>query len=231
MTSTELARLDGTPQAVTLFGTDDPETFLARAGKTAEALSKMLRAKQLTMKIQGRDYVRVEGWTALGSMLGVFAVCEWTRRLEYDGDSGWEARVTAVTRQGDLIGAAEASCMRSEKNWGNRDDYALRSMAQTRATSKALRQPLGFVVSMAGYESTPAEEMPVEGFASPASGPKATKAQIADVQALIALAIESGMDKDKIADGMVAEYGTAEPSELSKSQATNFLARLKARAG
>jgi hypothetical protein len=35
-------------------------------------------------------------------------------------------------------------------------------MAQTRATSKALRQPLGFVVTLAGFNATPAEEMPRE---------------------------------------------------------------------
>jgi hypothetical protein len=33
-------------------------------------------------------------------------------------------------------------------------------MAQTRATAKALRLPLGFIVSSAGNEATPAEEMP-----------------------------------------------------------------------
>jgi hypothetical protein len=33
-------------------------------------------------------------------------------------------------------------------------------MAQTRATSKALRVPLGFIVVLAGYEATPEEEMP-----------------------------------------------------------------------
>ena len=33
-------------------------------------------------------------------------------------------------------------------------------MAQTRATSKALRLPLGFVMTLAGLEATPAEEMP-----------------------------------------------------------------------
>ena len=49
--------------------------------------------------------------------------------------------------------------MRSEKSWAGRDDFALRSMAQTRATSKALRMPLGFVVTLAGYLATPAEEM------------------------------------------------------------------------
>jgi hypothetical protein len=89
-------------------------------------------------------------------MLGVFPVCVWTRQME----DGWEARVEARTRAGEIVGAAEAECLRSEKTWANRDDYALRSMAQTRATSKALRQPLGFVMQLAGFNPTPAEEMP-----------------------------------------------------------------------
>jgi hypothetical protein len=33
-------------------------------------------------------------------------------------------------------------------------------MAQTRATSKALSGPLRFVMTLAGYEATPADEMP-----------------------------------------------------------------------
>jgi hypothetical protein len=75
---------------------------------------------------------------------------------------------------GQVVGAAEAECLRSERTWKGRDDYALRSMAQTRAVSKALRGPLGFVVTLAGYEATPAEEMPAEGFSQPdrVEGPK-----------------------------------------------------------
>ena len=56
-----------------------------------------------------------------------------------------------------------------EENWQDRDDYALRSMAQTRATSKALRQPLGFVITLAGFDPTPAEEMPHD--AQPSTSP------------------------------------------------------------
>jgi hypothetical protein len=41
-----------------------------------------------------------------------------------------------------------------------RDDYALRSMAQTRALSKCLRAPLGFIIQLAGFAATPAEEIP-----------------------------------------------------------------------
>src|SRR3990167_4142653 len=63
---------------------------------------------------------------------------------------------------GRIVGAAEAQCCRDETTWAKRADYALRSMAQTRATSKALRLPLGFVMAMAGFEATPEEEIPEE---------------------------------------------------------------------
>lgn len=154
---TDLVPVQTTPP-VTLFRTENPNEVVARASETANALAAVVKAKKLTTSIQGRDHVRVEGWTLLGSMLGVFPICVWSKKLE----GGWEARVEARTLAGQLVGAAEAQCLRSEKTWANRDDYALRSMAQTRATSKALRQPLGFVMTLAGFDATPAEEMIVE---------------------------------------------------------------------
>ena len=74
-------------------------------------------------------------------------------------EKGWEARVEARTLDGRTIGAAEACCTRDESRWKTQPDYAIRSMAQTRATSKALRGPLGFIVTLAGFQATPAEEM------------------------------------------------------------------------
>jgi hypothetical protein len=116
--------------------------------------------------------VNVEGWTLLGSMLGVFPVVTWTRPVlnEEERPIGWEARVEARTRAGEIVGAAEAECIRSERSWTSRDDYALRSMAQTRAVSKALRLPLGFVMQLAGFDPTPAEEMPVLESRTPSAG-------------------------------------------------------------
>lgn len=143
-----------------LFRTEDPVEIIRRASETADALAAVLRDRKLTTNIGGKDHVRVEGWTLLGTMLGVFPVVEWTRAV----DDGWEARVEARTLAGQVVGAAEAECLRTERLWKGRDDYALRSMAQTRAVSKALRGPLGFVVTLAGYEATPAEEMPAGGF-------------------------------------------------------------------
>ena len=147
-------------QTINLFGASDAVKVIEQASAVAVALARVIEQQKLYSNIQGKKYVRVEGWTLLGSMLGVFPVCTWTRRVE----DGWEARVEARTLSGALVGAAEAECLTSEKNWGDRDDYALRSMAQTRATSKALRLPLGFVVTMAGFEGTPSEEVPPGGF-------------------------------------------------------------------
>lgn len=141
--------------SVTLFGTDDPQGVVDAASARAKVLANVIREKHLAVGINNREYVRVEGWTLLGTMLGVFPICVWSRRI----DDGWEARVEARTLNDRLVGAAEAQCDRSENTWKTRSDFALRSMAQTRATSKALRLPLGFIMALAGYETTPAEEM------------------------------------------------------------------------
>jgi hypothetical protein len=142
-----------------LFGTASPEQVLARAAETASVLKDVVINRRLVMQISGKQHVLVEGWTLLGSMLGVFPVVVWTRPLE-DG-TGWEAKVEARTLDGNVVGSGEAMCSRDEgKPWNTRDENAIRAMAQTRATSRALRGPLGFIVHLAGYQAAAAEEMP-----------------------------------------------------------------------
>jgi hypothetical protein len=128
---------------------------LAEAKNTANLLAPVVREKNLSVTIQGREHVKFEGWTLLGSLLGVFPVTDYVKPLE----DGFEARVVAKTLGGAVVGAAVARCTRSEGAWRNRDDFALSSMAQTRAGAKALRMPLGFIMQLAGYDATPAEEM------------------------------------------------------------------------
>lgn len=144
--------------SVTLWHTTDPVEIVARATKMANALSEVIRQKGLYKRIGDKDHIFVEAWTLCGTLLGITPVLEWSRPLP-DGQ-GWEARVVAKTIAGSVVGAAEAMCTRKEGRWRNADDYALRSMAATRATSKALRSPLGFIVTLAGFNPTPAEEVP-----------------------------------------------------------------------
>ena len=71
---------------------------------------------------------------------------------------GFIARFHA-TKNGAGVGWGEGRCTRGEASKVAQEDYALSSMAQTRAQSRALGAPLKFVVKLAGYETTPAEEL------------------------------------------------------------------------
>lgn len=141
-----------------------PSQYLAKSTQMANVLAGVIKGKNLYVVLGGKAYVTVEAWTLLANMLGVHPIVRETSEIEdHEGNRGWQARVEVFNSQGALIGAGESMCCRGEKNWANRDDYALRAMAQTRAISRALRNPLGFVVKLAGYEPTPAEEMAIEG--------------------------------------------------------------------
>jgi hypothetical protein len=83
------------------------------------------------------------------------------REYEVEGYD-YEARVEARTVAGLVVGTGEATCSRKESRWAQADDYAVKSMAQTRATSKALKAATGWLMVLAGYKATPAEEMPDE---------------------------------------------------------------------
>lgn len=92
----------------------------------------------------------------------------------YDVDGfSWEARVRIV-RNGVTVGTGESICSRKEPRWSTADDYAVKSMAITRATSRAYKQAAGWIVALAGYEATPAAEVdPHTGQALP-YGPAAS---------------------------------------------------------
>lgn len=68
------------------------------------------------------------------------------------------ARIVRMS-DGVEVGQGFAICGNEEDAKSNFDQYAIFSMAQTRAISKAYRNVIGFVMIAAGYSDTPAEEM------------------------------------------------------------------------
>lgn len=133
----------------------NPEAQLEYASKAAKALMQVAKP----INIQGKKYLQYGSWQVLGRFFGATAGVEWTKKIEENGKLlGYEARAV-VYRNGVIISSAEASCMKTEKNWATRDEYAVKSMAQTRACAKALRNGFGWVAEMGGYSATPAEEM------------------------------------------------------------------------
>ena len=175
--SAELVPVDQVPQHLIearIVAGHTPEEILENAGRIATALAGMIEQKGLAVALNNRDpdrkHVQVEGWQAAGAMLGALGgeplhpEVVWARPVTDSQDqTGWECRVEIRTAAGVLVGSAESMCTRSERTWKNRDDYAIRSMAETRAESRAWRKASGWIVSMAGYSTTPAEEMPDYG--------------------------------------------------------------------
>lgn len=175
--------------AMELWGSEDPEVMTGRMAAIANAMSKVVEAQGLYITMgtdrdgRARKYVLVEGWSLVGAMIGVFprtvavdAVEQGSipaMAVEKQGRSGsyvknypaasgiltFRARVDLVTRDGVVVGGAEALCSKHEETWRDRDDNQIASMAQTRATAKAYRMSFGFVMPMSGYAATPAEEM------------------------------------------------------------------------
>ena len=142
--------------------------------------------------IQGRKYVRVEGWQSVANAFGCVASAKDVERTE----TGYRA-IGQVRRMdtGAVICEAEGFVGDDERTWAKRDEYAKRAMAQTRAISRACRSAFAFVVTMmdAGLETTPAEEVPQDGFADAprpvaykrpaAPAPRATDEDVIDVVA------------------------------------------------
>lgn len=159
-----------------LFGTDDPIQILEHAVRVADALKAVVDRKGLIATIQGKKYPLVEAWQTMGAMLNLTSVLEWCRRC----DKGWEASVV-IMRRGEVIARAEAQCCKDEKGKGTWEDYAIRSMSQTRATSKAYRSALAFVMVLAGYEATPMEEMPISTEVRP-SQPRYTREELIRIE-------------------------------------------------
>ncbi len=133
-----------------------PTGVIARATQIATELAALINNRKLYVPISGKKYVRVEGWTTLGAMLGVTPREVSTITHE---DGTFEATVEIVRSDGTVVGRGSAICGMDEPTWAKRPAYARRSMAITRATGKAFRLAYSWIMTLAGYEATPAEEI------------------------------------------------------------------------
>ena len=136
-----------------------PSAMVAQISSMANILNDIIEKQKMYQSFNGKKYVTVDGWCTLGTMLGILPA----ERDVHETDDGWYAKVDLVNKNsGVVVGSASAICSRDEKSWKDRPAYAVRSMAITRATGKAYRLAFSWIMNMAGYQSTPAEEMPIE---------------------------------------------------------------------
>lgn len=113
--------------------------------------------------IQGKRYVPANAWEAIAAAHGCVASSRDVTRIE----SGFKA-IGEIRRidNGIVIATAEGFVGDDEKTWSSRPEYARRAMAQTRAVARAAKQAFAHVVVLidSNLSTTPAEEVPSEGF-------------------------------------------------------------------
>ena len=164
-TTGELVPVEPSQQTqIALFGTTDSKGIIAKAQAIADVLVPIVEKRKLYKEINGRKHVYVEGWTNMLAMIGVFPHVISTTKLDREDEIAYHAKVELRTLNGQTVGIGEAICSSRERNWSSRDEYAVLSMAQTRATGKASRLSFSWLLGLAGYDGTPAEEIPNEGF-------------------------------------------------------------------
>lgn len=135
---------------------------LYRVATDAAGLCKDIVIKT-AVRIQGRQYVRCEGWMAIATAHGCIASSTGVQKVE-----GGYVATGQIRRMSDgqLLAEAQGFVGLDESAWSKRPEYACRAMAQTRAISRACRAAFAHVVVLidSNLSTTPAEEVPADGF-------------------------------------------------------------------
>jgi hypothetical protein len=148
---------------VSLAPIETPAHLVARATDVANHLAAVIENQKLYSTISGRKFVKCEGWVTLAAMMGVMP-----REIAMESQDGVYVATVALVRMADgaELTRASAECgapdevdRKGKPVWADRPRYARRSMAATRATSKACRLAFSWVMALAGFEVTPQEEM------------------------------------------------------------------------
>ena len=176
VTVTDVTVVDEQPKPLADYEILNPELPMSVkvgvATDVANCLSDLIKSqglvkKGLNKKDPEAEYVLVEGWEVLGTMLGIVPITEIVEPICNDKGKirGYKARAylyrNPVMEHGEIVsGTLIATTEASATVEGfQKDTASMMSMAQTRALGKAYRMALSWIMKMAGYEGTPAEEM------------------------------------------------------------------------
>ena len=164
-------------------------------------LAKLIKEKGLSSNIQGKQFVNVEGWQFAGASLGLMPIITETTDLTRRGTEPGQIEIKYMAKcevrninTGQLVATGVAICSNFEQSKKRFDEYAILSMAQTRAIGKAYRNLLAWLMKAAGFEATPAEEMDF----APSEAPKKPSQTVQEVVAEIVEEEEVDIDAIKM---------------------------------
>lgn len=134
----------------------------------ATTLKQFIVEQKLFTNIKGKNYVEVEGWQFAGAATGTVPIVVSVEQIPTDSFIDAEKKKPEIKYRAEVelrrviddqkIGYGVAICSNKESKKVTFDEYAVASMAQTRATGKAYRNTFAWLMKIAGYEATPAEE-------------------------------------------------------------------------
>ena len=137
---------------------------LVTTKKLVNELMEYVEKNHLVANIAGKKYLQVEAWQFTGSQLNLTAIVteiqDVTTEVSGKPVPKYKATVEIIHNPtGQLVSRGFALCSKAESKKSSFDEYAVASMAQTRAIGKAYRNILAWLPKLAGYEGTPAEEI------------------------------------------------------------------------
>lgn len=167
--------------------------------KLSTELSQLIKEKGLSSNIQGKQFVNVEGWQFAGASLGLMPIITSTQDLSNETSIKYMAtcEVRNITT-GTVVATGIALCSNAEKTKRYFDEYAILSMAQTRAIGKAYRNLLAWLMKAAGFEATPAEEMDFADAKADARAKEEAPTKKPKVVEVVAEEIPVEVDRDAI---------------------------------
>ena len=173
--------------------------------KLSTELSQLIKEKGLSSNIQGKQFVNVEGWQFAGASLGLMPIITETTDLTRRGTEPGQLEIKYMAKcevrnitSGQLVATGVALCSNFERSKKGFDEYAILSMAQTRAIGKAYRNLLAWLMKAAGFEATPAEEMDFADAKADARAVKEEPTKKSKVVEVVAEEVPVEVDRDAI---------------------------------
>jgi hypothetical protein len=145
---------------------EEQRQTLASAAALAQEVARIVKENGLSLRFGSgpREYVRTEGWLTISRVNNEqpHAKVEGVSRDPETGHELIHARAWLTNVRDQVVSLADGYCSTEEASWRDKPFYARASMAQTRAIAKAMRLRHAWVMVLAGYAPTPAEEMSEE---------------------------------------------------------------------
>jgi hypothetical protein len=205
-----------TPQILSIM--ESPEKAVVIFNDIKKNFRDMLIDNGEIIKIHNNEYVKYEGWSTIALVMGIMPEVTEMTRLE----NGYQAKAVAkLIKTGNILGAGFGICSKDENNWKDKPDYAISSMAQTRACGKALKTILSGVIQHMGFEATPAEEIDTSNdYEEHKMQGLASEKQIG---AIFAITKKKGID----VKNLLAEFGEKDMEHLTKDKASKIIDKIQ----